>query len=171
MSLAYRTCIVGSSLLIMAWYTQLLARVIKEWFTDDAWSVVYFIRPLKPFRASIPIRESHNRTAQKTKLDSVSCSLTSYLFSKRQQCSVYILFCVLVLKFFPLSAMFVLDFGTVLTVWYCVFFYIGFWNCFDSVVFCVFLYRILELFWQCDIVCVSIGFWNCSDSVILCVFL
>ena len=153
MSLAYRTCIVGSSLLIMAWYTQLLARVIKEGFTDDAWSVVYFIRPLKPFRASIPIRESHNRTAQKTKLDSVSCSLTSYLFSKRQQCSVYILFCVLVLKFFPLSAMFVLDFGTVLTVWYCVFFY-----------------RILELFWQCDIVCFSIGLWNCSDSVVLCVF-
>jgi len=35
----------------------------------------------------------------------------------------------------PLSTIFLLDFGTVLTVWY---FFSRFWNCFDSVVFFAF---------------------------------
>jgi hypothetical protein len=40
--------------------------------------------------------------------------------------------CVLVVSIFPLSMIFILDFETVLTVWY---FSIRFWNCSDSVVF------------------------------------
>jgi hypothetical protein len=49
---------------------------------------------------------------------------------------------------------FLLDFGTVPTVWYLLFFYC-----------------ILELFWQCVICCFSIVFLNCSDSVVFAVFL
>jgi hypothetical protein len=49
---------------------------------------------------------------------------------------------------------FLLYFGTVLTVWYFLFFYC-----------------ILELCWQCGIFCFSIVFWNCVDSVVFFVFL
>ena len=101
----------------------------------------------------------------------------------------------------PLSTILELDFGTVPTAWYFVFFYqilelfrqrgsvcfsIRFWNCSDSVVVFVFLldfgtvptawyflffYQILELFRQRGIFCFSIIFWNCSDSVVFFVFL
>ena len=49
--------------------------------------------------------------------------------------------------------MYQLDFGTVWTVWYFLFFY-----------------QILELFGQCGILCFSIRFWNCLDSVVFFVF-
>ena len=72
---------------------------------------------------------------------------------------------------FPLSMIFLLDFGTVPTEWY---FSIGLWNCSDRVVF---FYWTLELFRQCGIFLLdigtvptvwdfSIGLWNCSDSVV-----
>ena len=64
---------------------------------------------------------------------------------------------------------FLLDCWTVLTVFFCLFFYwIAelFW-----VFFCLFFYWITELFWQCFFVCFSIGLQNCSDSGILFVFL
>jgi hypothetical protein len=44
--------------------------------------------------------------------------------------------------------------GTVLTVWYFLFFYL-----------------LLVLFWQCGIFCFSICCWYCSDSVVFFVFL
>ena len=47
-----------------------------------------------------------------------------------------------------------LDFRTILLVWYYLFFY-----------------QILELFYQCDIICFSIRFQNYSTSVVLFVFL
>jgi len=80
---------------------------------------------------------------------------------------------------------FLLDFGTVPTVWYYWFFYwtlelfrhcgiislsIGFWKCSDSVASLVFLLD-LELFRQCSIIGFSIGLRNCSDNVVLFVFL
>jgi hypothetical protein len=54
--------------------------------------------------------------------------------------------------------LFVIDVGTVLTVWYFVVFHrcwncsdsVVFWNCSDSVVFCCFSWM-LELFWECGI--------------------
>ena len=49
---------------------------------------------------------------------------------------------------------FLLDFGTVPTVWHY-----------------LFLYGTLELFRQCGIICFDMGLWNCSDSVALFVFL
>jgi hypothetical protein len=49
---------------------------------------------------------------------------------------------------------FLLDFGTVPTMWH-------YWL----------FYGTLELFQQYDIICFSIGFWNCSDNVALLVFL
>ena len=48
---------------------------------------------------------------------------------------------------------FLLDFGSVPTVWYFLLFY---WS--------------LELFLQCDICCFSITVWSCSYSVIFVVF-
>ena len=71
----------------------------------------------------------------------------------------------------PLSTIFLLDFRTVLTVWY---FSIRFHNCSDGVVF---FYWISELFRQCGIFLLdfitvptvwyfSIRFHNCSDSVV-----
>ena len=76
-----------------------------------------------------------------------------------------------ILELLRQCGIFLLDFGTILTVCY---FSIGFWNCSDSVVF---FYWILELFLQCGIFLLdfgtvltvwyfSIGFWNCSDSVV-----
>ena len=43
---------------------------------------------------------------------------------------------------------FLLDLGTVATVWHY-----------------LVLYGTLELFWQCGIICFYMGLWNCSDSV------
>jgi hypothetical protein len=54
------------------------------------------------------------------------------------------------------SAILLLGFGTVPTVWY-------HWNCSDSVV-------LLELFRQCGIIGSVLTvwyYWNCSDSVVL----
>ena len=50
---------------------------------------------------------------------------------------------------------FLLDLGTVPTVWYFLFYFsIVFWNCSDDVVFFVlFFYWILDLFWQRGIFC------------------
>jgi len=64
---------------------------------------------------------------------------------------------------------FLLDFGTVPTVWHFLF-SIGLWNCFDSVVLLVF-YWTLELFRKCDFIFFYIGLWNCSYSVALLIFL
>ena len=61
--------------------------------------------------------------------------------------------CVLVVSLLPLSTIFLLDFGTVPTLWYFLFFY---WT--------------LELFRQCGIFSFSVRFWNCSDSVVFFVF-
>jgi hypothetical protein len=67
--------------------------------------------------------------------------------------------------------------------WDIVYFYMGLWNCSDSVALFVliwdfetvltvwhylFLYGTLELFRQCGIICFSIGLWKCSDSVAFC---
>ena len=49
---------------------------------------------------------------------------------------------------------FLLDFGTVPTVWQY-----------------LFLYGTLELFRQCGIICVDMGLWNSSDSVTLFIFI
>jgi len=72
---------------------------------------------------------------------------------------------VLGVSILPPSKIFLFDFGIVPTVWYFLFFYwilelfrergifcffIGFWNCSDSVVF-LFVYWILELFQKCGI--------------------
>ena len=55
--------------------------------------------------------------------------------------------------------MFLLECGTVLTVWYC---FIGVWICYHSLVL---FYWSVELFSQSGIVC--IGLWNCSHSLVL----
>ena len=59
--------------------------------------------------------------------------------------------CARSIKFVSVSMIFLLDFGTVPTVWY---FSIGFWNCSNSVVFS---YWILELFQQCGIFLLDFG--------------
>ena len=80
---------------------------------------------------------------------------------------------------------FLCDFGTVPTIWHylffdrtlklfrqcgIIFFYMGLWNCSDSVVLFFFIWN-LELFRQCGIICFCFGVWNCSDSVALLVIL
>ena len=88
------------------------------------------------------------------------------------------------------SFIFLMDLGTVPTVWFFLFYFsIGSRNCSDDVVFFVlFFYWILDLFWQCGIFCFiflkdlgtvpivwyvlfyfSIGSRNCSDSVVFLV--
>jgi hypothetical protein len=69
--------------------------------------------------------------------------------------------CVLGVFIWPLPTIFILYFGTVLTVCY---FCIVFWNCSDSVLF---LYCILELFWLCYF---CIVLWNCSDCAIFVLY-
>ena len=72
-----------------------------------------------------------------------------------RQCNIFLVFYV-TLEHFRQCALivFLLDFGTVPTVWHYWFFY---WT--------------LELFRQCGIICFSIGLWNCPDSVALFVSL
>jgi hypothetical protein len=67
-----------------------------------------------------------------------------YILELFRQCGIFVLDFGTV----PTVWYFLLDFGTVLTVWYL---RIRFWNCSDSVVF-------------------SVRFWNYSDSVVFLVF-
>jgi hypothetical protein len=100
-------------------------------------------------------------------------------------------FCIYMLgvSILPLSTTFLLDYGTIPTVWYFFWNYSDsgiFWNCSDSVVFFLELptvWYFLELFQQCGIfgtiptVWYFFGtiptvwyFWNCSDSGIFFIF-
>ena len=112
-----------------------------------------------------------------------------------QNCSdsavFYVLFFYWILELFRQCGIFcfifLMDLGTVPTVWYFLFYFsIGSRNCSDSVVFFVLFFEwILELFRLCGIFCFiflldfgtvptvwyflfyfSIGSWICSDSVI-----
>ena len=64
---------------------------------------------------------------------------------------------------------FLLDFGTVPTVWHYLFLY-GTLELFRQCNIFLLFYVTLELFQQFGIICFSIGLWNCSDSVALFVF-
>ena len=81
-------------------------------------------------------------------------------------------------------SVFLLDFGTVPTVWHYLFFYwtlilfrqcgiiyfsVGLWNCSDNKISFVFLLDFGTVR-ECGIIWFSIGLWNCSDSVALLVF-
>jgi len=66
---------------------------------------------------------------------------------------------------------FLLDFGTVPTVWNYLFFY-GTLELFQQcgIICFSFCYWTLELFRQCDIIGFSMRLWNCSESATLFVF-
>ena len=74
------------------------------------------------------------------------------------------------ISFVFVSIIFLLDYRTVLTVWYFFVFLLDYRTVL-TVWYFLFFYWITELFWQCFFVCFSIGLLNCSDSVFLFVFL
>jgi hypothetical protein len=71
------------------------------------------------------------------------------------------------ISFVFVSIIFLLDYRTVLTVWYFFVFLLDYRTVL-TVWYFLFFYLIAELFWQCFFVCFSIGLLNCSECFFVC---